>query len=77
MTGAYRYIIGNLDFQTIDLEPYQHGDTNITGIRLVSPEAENVQKVAKVLYETEEPFQNSKFSLINIIKISEIKIFVI
>lgn len=62
MTGAYRYIIGNLDFQTIDLEPYQHGDTNITGIRLVSPEAENVQEVAKVLYESEEPFQNGKFS---------------
>ncbi|XP_065364319.1 glutamate receptor ionotropic, kainate 2 isoform X1 [Calliphora vicina] len=58
MTGAYRYIIGNLDFQTMDLEPYQHGDTNITGIRLVSPEAENVQEVAKVLYESEEPFQN-------------------
>ncbi|XP_073815886.1 glutamate ionotropic receptor kainate isoform X2 [Musca autumnalis] len=58
MTGAYRYIIGNLDFQTIDLEPYQHGDTNITAFRLVSPESENVAEVAKVLYESEEPFQN-------------------
>lgn len=61
MTGAYRYIIGNLDFQTIDLEPFQHGDTNITGIRLVSPESDDVKKVAQVLYESEEPFQNSKF----------------
>lgn len=58
MTGAYRYIIGNLDFQTIDLEPYQHGDTNITAFRVVSPESDNVAEVAKMLYESEEPFQN-------------------
>ncbi|XP_059218523.1 glutamate receptor ionotropic, kainate 2 isoform X1 [Stomoxys calcitrans] len=58
MTGAYRYVIGNLDFQTIDLEPYQHGDTNITGLRLVSRDSENVLAVAKELYESEDPYQN-------------------
>lgn len=60
MTNDYRYIVGNLDFQTMDLEPFQHGDTNITGIRLVSPDAKIVQELAKTLYETEEPFQNGK-----------------
>lgn len=60
MTSDYRYIVGNLDLQTIDLEPFQHGDTNITGMRLVSPEMENVQNLAKALYETDDPFQNGK-----------------
>lgn len=62
MNGAYRYIIGNLDFQTIDLEPFQHGDANITGIRLVSPQSTTVTEVAKSLYESEEPFQNGKLT---------------
>ncbi|XP_017466908.1 PREDICTED: glutamate receptor ionotropic, kainate 2 isoform X2 [Rhagoletis zephyria] len=58
MTSDYRYIVGNLDFQTMDLEPFQHGDTNITALRLVSPESESVQQLAKALYETDDPFQN-------------------
>ncbi|XP_053945127.1 glutamate receptor ionotropic, kainate 2 isoform X1 [Anastrepha ludens] len=58
MTNDYRYIIGNLDLQTMDLEPFQHGDTNITGIRLVSPDTESVEELAKALYETDNPFQN-------------------
>uniref|UniRef100_A0A1A9V4Z1 Receptor ligand binding region domain-containing protein n=1 Tax=Glossina austeni TaxID=7395 RepID=A0A1A9V4Z1_GLOAU len=56
MTGAYRYIISDLDLQTIDLEPYQHSDANITGIRLISPENELVLEVAKALYEEEDPY---------------------
>jgi len=60
VTSDYRYIIGNLDWHTMDLEPYQHAGTNITGLRLVSPENEQVQEVAKALYESEEPFQNGK-----------------
>ncbi|KAM7360866.1 glutamate ionotropic receptor kainate isoform 2-T4 [Cochliomyia hominivorax] len=58
VTSSYRYIIGNLDFQTIDLSPYQHADANITSIRLVSPEDEKVFEVSKILYESEEPYQN-------------------
>ncbi|XP_067617877.1 glutamate receptor ionotropic, kainate 2 isoform X2 [Eurosta solidaginis] len=58
ITDDYRYIVANLDFQTMDLEPYQHSDTNITGIRLVSPDMENVEEVAKALLESDEPFQN-------------------
>jgi len=60
VTSDYRYIIGNLDWHTMDLEPYQHAGTNITGLRLVSPDSEQVQEVAKALYESEEPFQNGK-----------------
>ncbi|XP_017849652.1 glutamate receptor ionotropic, kainate 2 isoform X2 [Drosophila busckii] len=58
LTSDYRYIIANLDWHTMDLEPYQHADVNITGLRLVSPESEQVLEVAKALYESEEPFQN-------------------
>ncbi|XP_062125741.1 glutamate receptor ionotropic, kainate 2 isoform X1 [Drosophila sulfurigaster albostrigata] len=58
MTSDYRYIIGNLDWHTMDLEPYQHADANITGMRVVSPQNEQVLEVAKALYASEEPFQN-------------------
>lgn len=58
LTSDYRYVIGNLDWHTMDLEPYQHADSNITGLRLLSPESEQVLEVAKAMYESEEPFQN-------------------
>lgn len=32
MTDKYHYIITNLDMHTIDLIPYQYGETNITGV---------------------------------------------
>lgn len=32
------------DLQTIDLEPYQHGGTNITGLRLIDPDDPFVQE---------------------------------
>ncbi|KAH8418012.1 hypothetical protein KR222_010349, partial [Zaprionus bogoriensis] len=65
LTSDYRYIIGNLDWHTMDLEPYQHADSNITGLRLVSPESEQVLEVAKAMYESEEPFQNVSCPLTN------------
>uniref|UniRef100_A0A1B0AWL5 Ionotropic glutamate receptor C-terminal domain-containing protein n=1 Tax=Glossina palpalis gambiensis TaxID=67801 RepID=A0A1B0AWL5_9MUSC len=68
MTGAYRYIISDLDLQTLDLEPYQHSDANITGIRLISPENELVLEVAKALYEEEDPYVNGKFIVTDKIK---------
>ncbi|XP_055852897.1 glutamate receptor ionotropic, kainate 2-like isoform X2 [Episyrphus balteatus] len=59
MNDAYRYVIGNLDLQTIDLEPYQHCDANITGFRLVSPENQRVVDILKSFDESvEDPFQN-------------------
>ncbi|BFF90889.1 glutamate receptor ionotropic kainate 3 [Drosophila madeirensis] len=65
VTSDYRYMIGNLDWHTMDLEPFQHAGTNITGLRLVSPDNEQVQDVAKALYESEEPFQNVSCPLTN------------
>ena len=35
------------DLHTIDLEPYQHGGTNITGLRMVDPQSEIVQRTVK------------------------------
>ncbi|XP_055907336.1 glutamate receptor ionotropic, kainate 2-like isoform X2 [Eupeodes corollae] len=59
MNDEYRYVIGNLDLQTIDLEPYQYGDVNITGFRLVSPENQRVMEILKSLDGNEEAsFQN-------------------
>lgn len=33
LTNQYNYIILNLDLHTIDLGPYLHSETNITGVR--------------------------------------------
>ncbi|KAH8358943.1 hypothetical protein KR093_003431, partial [Drosophila rubida] len=65
LTSDYRYIIGNLDWHTMDLEPYQHADANITGLRIVSPQSEQVLEVAKALFASEEPFQNVSCPLTN------------
>ena len=35
------------DLHTIDLEPYQHGGTNITGLRMVDPQSMIVQMTVK------------------------------
>nr|QUP79589.1 ionotropic receptor 3 [Monochamus saltuarius] len=42
MTDMYSYIIANLDMQTIELQPYQYAGTNITGIRMINPESQEV-----------------------------------
>nr|CAD7431086.1 unnamed protein product [Timema monikensis] len=42
MSDEHSYIITSLDFHTLDLETFQHGGSNITGVRLISPEDELV-----------------------------------
>lgn len=32
MTEQYKFIITNLDLGTVNLEPFQYGGTNITGV---------------------------------------------
>ncbi|XP_023937960.2 glutamate receptor ionotropic, kainate 2-like [Bicyclus anynana] len=43
MSDDHSYIIMDPDFQTIDIEPYKHGGSNITGIRFFDPELEDIQ----------------------------------
>lgn len=38
VTDGYKYILGNFDLLTIDLESYKHAGANISAVRLVSPE---------------------------------------
>lgn len=45
MTDEHHFIITSLDMHTIDLEPFQHSGTNITGFRLVSPDDPLVRQV--------------------------------
>ncbi|KAL0830572.1 hypothetical protein ABMA28_002724 [Loxostege sticticalis] len=42
MSDDHSYIIMNPDFQTIDIDPYKHGGSNITGIRLFDPTLETI-----------------------------------
>ncbi|XP_064213917.1 glutamate receptor ionotropic, kainate 2-like isoform X1 [Tribolium castaneum] len=37
MTKDYNFFITNLDLQTINLEPFQYSEANITGIRILDP----------------------------------------
>ncbi|XP_044262845.1 glutamate receptor ionotropic, kainate 2-like [Tribolium madens] len=37
MTSDYNFFITNLDLQTIDLEPFQYSEANITGLRILDP----------------------------------------
>lgn len=45
MTDYHNFIITNPDLHTLDLEPYQYSETNITGIRLVDPEDARVEQI--------------------------------
>jgi glutamate receptor, ionotropic, invertebrate len=49
LTNNHQVIITSLDMHTIDLEPYQHGGTNITGFRMVSPEDSFVVSATKFI----------------------------
>ena len=35
MSDPHKYIITNLDMNTLDLTPYQYGGSNITGVSLI------------------------------------------
>ncbi|KAJ0183282.1 hypothetical protein K1T71_001258 [Dendrolimus kikuchii] len=43
MSDEHSYIIMNPDFQTIDINPYKHGGSNITGVRFFDPNVEPIQ----------------------------------
>lgn len=42
---------------TIDLEAYQYGDTNITGIRLIDPENPLMENLKKFLNEMNQEYE--------------------
>lgn len=41
------------DFQTIHWEPYMHGETNITGIRIFDPHSKEMRELVKFWNEME------------------------
>ncbi|XP_065349447.1 glutamate receptor ionotropic, kainate 2-like [Cloeon dipterum] len=56
MAGYYSYIITNLDMHTLDLEPYQYGGTNITGIRVVDPSDPDVRTAVQEMNDLSRNF---------------------
>nr|WJJ63363.1 glutamate receptor ionotropic 5 [Pachyrhinus yasumatsui] len=60
MTDNYKYIITNLDLGIIDLEPFQYGGANITGIRLFDPENEKVTTFKTKILESMEKQKERK-----------------
>ncbi|CAK1555309.1 unnamed protein product [Leptosia nina] len=51
MSDDHSYIIMNPDFQTLDIDPYKHGGSNITGIRFFDPTMEDIQKFISAINE--------------------------
>lgn len=51
LSDEHQIIITSLDLHTIDLEPFQHGGTNITGVRLIIPDDEMVKQVTDFIAE--------------------------
>jgi glutamate receptor, ionotropic, invertebrate len=49
LSDQHNILITNLDMHTIDLEPYQHGGTNITGLRMIQPDDSNVREIVESL----------------------------
>ncbi|KAL1131752.1 hypothetical protein AAG570_011365, partial [Ranatra chinensis] len=62
MGSDMSYIITSLDFQTMDLEPFKWGGTNITGVRLVDPDNPKV-KTAIDQWQTHVDEENKNHSL--------------
>lgn len=62
----YKYIIGNLDFHSFDLEEYKYSEANITGLRLFSPEKMAVKELLmKLGYPTDQDeFRNGMHYLL-------------
>lgn len=53
INDVYKFIIANLDFQSIDLESFRYSEANITGIRMFSPENAKVQELLSLIYQDE------------------------
>ncbi|EDW96161.1 uncharacterized protein Dyak_GE25051 [Drosophila yakuba] len=51
MNEDYTYIIGNLNLHTFDLEEYKYSEANITGIRMFSPDQEEVRDLMEKLHQ--------------------------
>ncbi|KAJ8723326.1 hypothetical protein PYW08_003238 [Mythimna loreyi] len=49
MSDDHSYLIMNPDFQTIDIDPYRHGGSSITGIRMFDPTLEPIQEFIESL----------------------------
>lgn len=53
MSDSHFWFITSLDLHTIDLEPYMHGGTNVTGIRLMDPEDPRLVQITTLWAEQE------------------------
>ncbi|XP_034829301.1 glutamate receptor ionotropic, kainate 2-like [Maniola hyperantus] len=60
MSDDHSYIVMDPDFHTIDIDPYKHGGSNITGIRFFDPELENIQNFITSLNEQVKELSEGK-----------------
>nr|XP_017102043.2 glutamate receptor ionotropic, kainate 2 [Drosophila bipectinata] len=51
MNEDYTYVVGNLDLHTFELEEYRYSEANITGIRMFSPDKEEVRDLVEKLHQ--------------------------
>ncbi|KAJ8910751.1 hypothetical protein NQ315_017208 [Exocentrus adspersus] len=63
MTDIYRYIIANLDMQTVELQPFQYAGTNITGVRVMDPESKTVVDTVKRVHRSFKLIEDKAWKL--------------
>lgn len=54
VTDNHNFIVTTLDFRTYDLEAFQYGGANITGLSMVSPNDPDVERAVKLWKDFEE-----------------------
>ncbi|KYB25025.1 hypothetical protein TcasGA2_TC031399 [Tribolium castaneum] len=68
VTNKQFYIITNLDFHTLDLTSFQYSETNITGMRFIDPDSDEIQNLGLTLYRND--FTNTEFGFIEAWKVN-------
>jgi glutamate receptor, ionotropic, invertebrate len=58
LTEDHHILITSLDMHTIDLEPFQYGGTNITGMRMIIPENPLVKEFSEYIEEMRDQKTN-------------------
>lgn len=53
-SDSHYWFITTMDLHTVDLEPYSHGGTNITGIRLIDPEDPRLVQITTFWHDQEK-----------------------
>ncbi|XP_022900361.2 glutamate receptor ionotropic, kainate 2-like [Onthophagus taurus] len=75
ITKTYSFIITNLDFHTIDLEPFKYSEAKITGVRMLNPESEKLIRFAEDVAEKKhETYRSNQQEAENVLAVDKLRL---